>query len=184
MLHVALVHYPVINKNGNVVTAAVTNLDLHDMARVCKTYGVQSFSVVTPLCDQKRLVKRIVSHWVDGPGGHRNPARRKALNLIRVEDSLDEAVRRIQSDHAEAVNLVFTSAKPQPGNIRFDRLREMLEKGLPHVLIFGTAWGLAPELMPEASSILEPVCGRSDYNHLSVRAAAAIILDRLLGGRG
>jgi len=29
--------------------------------------------------------------------------------------------------------------------------------------------------------LLEPIEGYTDYNHLSVRSAAAIILDRLLG---
>ncbi|MGW8301987.1 MAG: RNA methyltransferase [Desulfobacterales bacterium] len=29
--------------------------------------------------------------------------------------------------------------------------------------------------------MLEPIAGKTDYNHLSVRSAAAIIFDRLLG---
>jgi len=31
--------------------------------------------------------------------------------------------------------------------------------------------------------MLEPIAGTTGYNHLSVRSAAAIILDRLLGPR-
>jgi hypothetical protein len=30
--------------------------------------------------------------------------------------------------------------------------------------------------------VLAPIRGNTSYNHLSVRSAAAIILDRLLGG--
>jgi hypothetical protein len=52
---------------------------------------------------------------------------------------------------------------------------------MPHLLVFGTAWGLAEAFISEADYILEPITGSPDYNHLSVRTAAGIILDRLLG---
>jgi hypothetical protein len=35
--------------------------------------------------------------------------------------------------------------------------------------------------MEQADYILEPIYGPGEYNHLSVRSAVAIILDRLLG---
>ena len=50
-------------------------------------------------------------------------------------------------------------------------------------MVFGTGWGLAPEVMARADLRLAPVLGPTDYNHLSVRAAAAVILDRLRGTR-
>ena len=62
-LYVALTHYPVVNKHGNVIASALTNLDLHDISRAAKTYGVKKFFVVTPLEDQKELAKRIIAHW-------------------------------------------------------------------------------------------------------------------------
>ncbi len=37
--------------------------------------------------------------------------------------------------------------------------------------------------MDNADFFLEPIKGPSDYNHLSVRSAVAIVLDRLLGER-
>ena len=43
--------------------------------------------------------------------------------------------------------------------------------------------GLAPEVTERADIQLEPVRGPSNYNHLSVRSAAAVILDRLRGAR-
>jgi hypothetical protein len=58
-----------------------------------------------------------------------------------------------------------------------------LQRGQPYLLVFGTAWGLAEPFISEADYILEPISGRTDYNHLSVRSAAGIILDRLLGTR-
>ena len=91
-LYVALVHYPVVNKNGDVITSSVTNLDLHDIARVAKTYGIKSFYVVTPLADQKALVEKIVSHWTEGLGAKYNPKRREALELIRIEETLEKVV--------------------------------------------------------------------------------------------
>jgi hypothetical protein len=55
-------------------------------------------------------------------------------------------------------------------------------EGKPVLVVFGTGWGLAPTVVESADALLEPVRGvREEYNHLSVRAACAIILDRLLG---
>ena len=89
-LHVALIHYPVVNKQGETVASAVTNLDLHDIARAARTFGVKSFHVITPLDDQRELAEKIIGHWTRGPGGNRNPKRREALELIQVTSSLDE----------------------------------------------------------------------------------------------
>jgi hypothetical protein len=49
------------------------------------------------------------------------------------------------------------------------------------MVMFGTAWGLDKEVVDQADFILDPVEGGTNYNHLSVRTAAAIILDRLVG---
>ena len=51
------------------------------------------------------------------------------------------------------------------------------------LLVFGTGWGLAGEVIAGADALLEPVRAReaTGYNHLSVRAACAILLDRLRG---
>ena len=48
-LSLALIHHPVVNRRGEPITAAVTNLDLPDIARAALTFGVRSFFVVTPL---------------------------------------------------------------------------------------------------------------------------------------
>ena len=56
----------------------------------------------------------------------------------------------------------------------------MLKNGKPHVLVLGTAWGLSEDFILTADYVLEPIVGKTDYNHLSVRSAAAIIFDRLL----
>jgi hypothetical protein len=178
-LYVALTHYPVVNKNGDIISSAVTNLDLHDISRVAKTYGVRAFYVTTPLEDQKALIKKIVSHWVEGTGSTYNPKRREALELIIIKKSLDEVKDHIRKSGGNFPKTVVTSAKHRPDNLSFGKFREMLKDGNLFLLIFGTAWGLPEKLIAEADYSLNPVVGNTDYNHLSVRSAAAIILDRL-----
>ena len=53
-------HYPVINKKGDTIASALTTIDLHDIARVAKTFGVRKFYVVTPFQDQKNLLKSLI----------------------------------------------------------------------------------------------------------------------------
>lgn len=183
-LYVALMHYPVVNKNGDIIASALTNLDLHDISRASKTYGVRSFYVVTPLTDQKELAERIVSHWKSGSGSIYNPKRREALELICVKDSLKEVVEDIRNQCDDSPKTVATCAKHRSGALRFGRFQEMLKEGKPYLLIFGTAWGLAEDFIAEVDYVLEPVKGKESYNHLSVRSASAIILDRLMGESG
>ena len=180
-LYVALTHYPVVNKNGDIITSAVTNLDLHDISRAAKTYGVRSFYVVTPLADQKALIDKIVSHWVKGIGARYNPKRREALDLISVKNSLDEVIDHICKNGGDSPKTVVTSAVNSSRNISFSKFREMMKDGNLYLLIFGTGWGLSEEFITMADYALGPIMGNTDYNHLSVRSATAIILDRLFG---
>jgi hypothetical protein len=180
-LYVTLIHYPVVNKQGDCIASAVTNLDLHDIARAVKTYGGSGFYVATPLTDQKTLVERIVSHWTSGAGGEHHPKRKKALELIRVADSLEAVCEDITRREGMAPKTVVTSAKQRSESMSFAGVRSLLETETPVLLVFGTAWGLAEEVMSQADCSLMPIVARTGYNHLSVRCAAAIILDRLLG---
>jgi len=184
-LYVALVHHPVVDKNGETIASAVTNLDLHDIARVCRTYGVKGYGIVTPLDDQRLLVQRILDHWLKGAGGAYNPMRRQALDLVRVKATFAEMLSEIHADHGCRPRTVVTTARSGMGNLTYDSLRAMLDDGTttPMVLAFGTAWGLSQAFMAEADYILDPLVGAGDYNHLSVRSAVSIILDRLLGER-
>ncbi len=179
-LYLALTHYPVVNKNGDTIASAVTSLDLHDISRLSATYGLANFYVVTPLSDQQELIQRIVSHWTRGCGAQYNPARKTALEMIRVADSLAAAAEDIARLERGYPKTVATCARCIPGNVSFKRLRAMLQNGRPYLLVFGTAWGLSQQAIADADYVLEPVKGASEYNHLSVRSAAAIILDRLL----
>lgn len=181
-LSVALLHHPVKNKHGEIITSAVTNLDLHDIARIAKTYGVESFYVVTPLEDQRALVEKIVSHWIDGWGGTYNPKRKAALTLVKVKDSLAQAVEDIKVETGMDARVVVTCASEKQNALRFDDFRDRLnDPERSYLLAFGTAWGLTDEFIESADFVLEPIKGKTEYNHLPVRSAVAIILDRLLG---
>lgn len=180
-LHVALMHYPVLNKRGETISSAVTNLDLHDISRAVKTYGAKSFYVVTPLQDQRDLVSRIVSHWTTGTGATYNPKRKEALEMIHVKDSLKDVLSHILMKGMELPKTVVTCAKSDGATINYRLFREKIKDGMPYLLMFGTAWGFSKEFLSQADFVLEPVKGQTDYNHLSVRSAAAVILDRLLG---
>ena len=180
-LSIALLHYPVSNKNGEVIASAVTNLDLHDMARSARTYGVAGFYVVTPLEDQKVLAAKLVDHWVTGRGARYNPKRREALQLVQIRDNLQQVIDAIEQAGGQRPQTIVTCARPQEGSVSYASLRKVLQDGTPGLLLFGTAWGLTPDCMAAADIILDPVRGTGAYNHLSVRAATAIILDRLCG---
>jgi hypothetical protein len=181
-LYLALIHYPVLSKNDEIIASAVTNLDLHDIARAARTYGVKGFYVVTPLEDQHTLVGRIRDHWTQGEGARYNPQRGEALALIETKTSFDDVCNAIQTRERCRPHVIATSARIVSGSIGYQQLRDMLTAGDPCVLAFGTAWGLAEEFMRAADHVLDPITGASDYNHLAVRSAVAIVLDRLVGG--
>ena len=169
------------NKNGDVIASAITNLDLHDMARSARTYGVNGFYVVTPLEDQQDLAARLVAHWVTGYGSRYNPKRCEALQLVQIRDNLDQVIATMEARCGQRPKTIVTCARSQKGSVPYGALRKVLENGTPGLLLFGTAWGLTPDCMATADIILDPICGVGVYNHLSVRAATAIILDRLCG---
>ena len=182
-LAIALIHYPVLNKRGETIGSAVTNLDLHDISRVARTYGVIDFFVATPYKDQLELIAEITGHWQFGHGAFANPARKEALSLIRPIDGLENIVSEITDKFDQEVLVVATSARQQNNErMSYGELRTHLnERKSPVLLLFGTAHGLAPEVIEKADKTLPPIGLNSDYNHLSVRSAVSIILDRLVG---
>ena len=44
-IYVALVHYPVYNKNDEIVATSVTNFDIHDISRTCRTYDIKKYFI-------------------------------------------------------------------------------------------------------------------------------------------
>jgi hypothetical protein len=182
-IYIALMHHPVYNKSHEVVTTAITNLDLHDIARAAKTYALGGYFVVNPMPAQRELAGRILSHWVSGFGMEYNPNRGEAFGMLKVVGSLDDAKAEVLAMHGVAPRVVATAAKEIDGSVSYSRMREVLGEGGPFILAFGTGWGLTEEFVAGCDISLRPITGLMGYNHLPVRSAVAIILDRLLGDR-
>ncbi len=178
---IALVHHPVLDRRGDIVKSAVTNLDIHDIARLATTYGIARYYLVTPAREQQQLIERIVGHWREGFGADYNKDRCQALDLIETVNSLDEAVADWRELAGPDGLPVLTGARHREG-LGY-RAARTLARQRPLLLVFGTGHGLAPELYANGWPELAPVRG-GGYNHLSVRTAAAIILDRLVGEQG
>ena len=181
-VYVALLHHPVYDKNGQVVTTAVTNMDIHDIARSGRTYGLAGFFVVTPVQALQKLARKIIDHWETGYGSQYNVTRKDALALARICNECDDAIIAIERETGEKPLVVATSARLGENRTSFALLKEVLHKETrPFLILFGTGWGLTEQILLQSDYVLEAIEGRAGYNHLSVRSAAAIILDRLLG---
>lgn len=180
----ALVHHPVLDRAGKVITTALTNLDLHDLARSSRTYGLAGYFIVTPVEAQRELARRILDGWRE-EGESRNDFRKDALDRVRVVASIEEAAAEASRAIGRRPLAVATSARSVEAA---DRSRgyqalasEAARSGDPLLVLFGTGWGLANEVLDRVDRVLPPIQGAADYNHLSVRSAAAIVLDRLFG---
>jgi hypothetical protein len=179
---IALVHHPVLDGQGQIVTTAVTNLDIHDLSRSARTYGASDYFIVHPIAAQRELVSRICEHWTSGSSGKRIPDRKEALSVARVVPSLDEVFEQLGG--RSAIEVWITAARDVGTQLSFRDARERMESGPPLLILFGTGWGLAKSVIDAADAALEPIRAvDGDYNHLSVRAACAIALDRLRGKR-
>jgi hypothetical protein len=178
-LAIALVHHPVLDAKGAVVTTALTSMDVHDLARSATTFGCSDYFVVHPIEAQRTMVARIVEHWTTGSSAKRIPDRKNALEVVRAVATLDDARRALGAGAETWV----TAAREIGTTASFaDARRALGEQGPPVLLVFGTGWGLAPAITAEAIRVLEPIRGTGAFNHLSVRSACAIALDRLRGG--
>jgi tRNA (guanine37-N1)-methyltransferase len=180
---VALVHHPVYDKNRQVVTTAVTNLDVHDIARSSRTFGLPAYLLVTPIQAQRELCERILGHWTEGAGLAHNAKRSEALEHVSVVASVDAAIARVTEVHGQKPYVVATAAKAHGTTMGSDELisARAADPGRPMLLLFGTGWGLIEDVFTKTDASLHPISGGIPYNHLSVRSAAAIVLDRLFG---
>lgn len=177
----ALVHYPVYNKKGDIVATSVTTLDVHDTARISKTYDLGGVYLVTPLEAHRQLIDRLFGHWVDGHGAEYNPTRKEAFHKLSVADSIEGAIAAIEKEIGKRPKVIATGAKSNRGSIDYDAGRRLVNDGDPYLILFGTGWGLTSEVMSKVDYILDPIDAGTGYNHLPVRAAFAIIFDRILG---
>jgi hypothetical protein len=180
--YIALLHSPVYDKKGRVSVTSIANMDIHDIARCARTFGVKRYYIVSPIEEQKKLAEKILSHWQSGFGSTCNPSRKEAFSLVDLKGTLDEVVADITRRGGKEPRIVATGARLAGKLISASDLRDRIQTGeYPYLLLFGTGWGLAGDVLERAQHLLEPIEGPGEYNHLPVRAAVAIFLDRLWG---
>ncbi len=181
-LYVGLVHYPIYNKRMKVVTTAVTNFDIHDISRTCRTYDVKGYYIINPQESQRAIITKILDYWQTGYGRTYNPDRSDALDRVHWIESIDKTADVIEQETGKRPWIVTTDARVYPNTVTYGFMRRQLADGdRPVLLLLGTGFGIEAATMSKFDYILEPIYGACDYNHLCVRSAAAIILDRLAG---
>ena len=180
-VYLVLLHYPVYNKNGQIISTSIVIHDIHDMSRCAKTFDIKKFYIVQPFSEEREIVHRIKRFWKER-GKRYNPNRAESIEIAFVKESLEEVLNEIRENEGKSPILIGTSAKQRGKSISYSLLSERMNKeDSPFILVFGTGWGIVKEIEDKFDYFLPPIRGKSDFNHLSVRSAAAIIMDRLLG---
>ena len=180
-VYIALVHYPAYNSRLEVVSTAFKSIDAHDISRDATTYGVRKFYMINPVEEQRRLAGKLVDHWIEGEGKNFNETKSRAFGIISVMGTIEEVVEQIERIEGKKPKIVATDARFSDDMTGYRALREKIfENTEPFLILFGTGWGLTLETVKAADYVLKPISGYSEFNHLSVRSAAAIVLDRLL----
>ena len=178
--HVALVHHPVVDRTGAIVTTALTNFDVHDLARSAMTYGLAGYHVVTPVTSQRDKAEHIARLWMEEQdrieGG-----RAEALQLVRVAASMEEVIASLGDPVVVATSARADSFPDAPRASPEQLVAAHAFDARNLLILFGTGWGLADARIPSVSCVLPPIDAGTSWNHLSVRSAAAVVLDRLLG---
>jgi len=182
-LYVGLLHFPMRNRQGEIVATSTTSMDIHDIARSARTYDVARYFLITPLPTQQEIAWRVRGYWTEGEGASENSRRGEALEYVVIAEDLDETLRWIEEAEGVAPYLVSTSARRSSQElVSFGELKARLRTDpRPVYILFGTGWGMADELIEATDAILPPIMPDAAFNHLSVRAAVAIILDRVAG---
>lgn len=181
--YVILMHDEVMLDGERIGTSSVTSLDIHDIARSARTYGIMNYILVTPLKDQQKIIETFLAFWRSDVAIAYNPQRHEALKILKYVDTLDRALSQIEQDTGLKPLVIATSAKRHEGIalLSYHDQAMVWKHKRPVVILLGTARGLADSVLKRCDYLLGPVEGFSDFNHLSVRSAAAIILDRWLG---
>ena len=187
--HLVLAHHPVHDRTGAVVTSSVTNLDVHDIARSVATYGLARFLPVTPIEVQREKIRTIIDTWqreadeARGFEGHRS----QALAPVQPMASIEEVIADLAAAGPRPL-VVVTSARRHefpgaPPILDAPQLLAALAAApdRPVILLFGTGHGLTDEVISKSDWALAPIEGQGPWNHLSVRSAVAVVLDRLFG---
>lgn len=182
--YVALMHDEIQLKEGRVGTTSITTFDMHDIARSMLTYGLEKFFLVTPLEDQTKIAQTLLDFWL-GEGRAYNVHRHEAIKRVQLAQSIDGAITAIEQETGKKPLLIATSAREQMSIsvISYDDHALVWSHERPVLFVLGTGSGLSHTLLSRCDYVLPPLVGLSNFNHLSVRSAAAVIFDRWLGIR-
>ena len=187
-IYLCLLHTQVLNRQGLEIVTSITNLDVSDIARSARTYALRGYYLVTPIPEQHALMNRVLDHWRTERARSYHPDRVEALSLVRLVSDFTTLKEELRALHGHYPEVFLTDARAAPQTKSYAEVRrrwaETRADAPPVVLVFGTGWGVAPSFYSEIHHRIQPVWGpggESAYNHLSVRAAVAVILDRLLG---
>jgi len=180
-IFIGLVHFPVFDRHGDRICSAITNLDIHDIARTATTYGASGLFIITPSGQQQELDRSISSHWLEGVGGRFNPDRKRAFDIVKIVPDLGSTLEGVREISGREPVLLATSARDLPGCVSWKNFEKRVYKNEFEciLLLFGTASGLHQECIDQCDVVICPVSAGTDYNHLSVRSAVAIVLDRI-----
>ncbi len=173
----ALVHAPVRNRAGEEIAASVNEYDWFDASRLALSYPVRRLFLVQPVAAQQAVARRLIAH---GLAPDRDVEQQGVFDRAALVDSIEAAVAAVAAEAGRPPLVVATTARPTPGAWTHAALRARIAAGDPVLVLFGKAWGLAERVIEAADARLEPVEGGTGFNHLSVRSAMAIIVDRLL----
>ena len=159
-------------------------MEIHDIARSCMTFGIDLCYIVSPLVKQRKIMEKLIHHWKHGYGATYNPLRGMALEKVKICSDMEEMLKEIRVSGDPII--VGTSSKARGDkSIGYQELCTMIRnEEKPFLMLFGTGWGLTDTTVELCDKMLMPVRGSGDYNHLSLRVALGIILDRIFGERG
>lgn len=183
LLSIALMHNKVLDKSGQEVITTLTHFDIHDIARSAKTYNLKQYFIVNPIPEQLSFLSRVLDHWK--LGRDKKLKRSQALNLVSGVSDFESMLLKF----SKKPFIIFTSAK-EVKDLPPISIKQIVEKlqnnanvdssdAVEVLLLFGTGCGLAPSLIELCDGVLEPINTGSGFNHLSVRSAVSILLDRI-----
>jgi tRNA (guanine37-N1)-methyltransferase len=182
--YVALMHNNIRFKDGRIGTTSVTSLDMHDIARSSRTYGFAGYFIVTALQDQQKIIENITDFWSEhNPGAEYNKNRHDAIKHLMVKSNLKSVIEVIEKQEGKKPIIIGTSAQQKDikNHITFYDQEKIWEQDKPVLILLGTGSGMSDFLLEKCDYMFVPVAGLTNFNHLSVRSAAAIIFDRWLG---
>lgn len=172
-LRLALVHHPVLNRHGEEIASVVDEFDVFDGGRLALTYGIPSLYVVNPVPAQRDKAQRVIDH----ARSEERDAARGRMDALTWCASLEDAIA--DASRPERPWVVATSAVAREPAASVADVRGRLAEGQDVLLVIGKAWGLAPSVLQRCDVQLRPIDAGTGFNHLSVRSAMAILVDRL-----